>query len=252
MSDEDQRFGDRQPLNISHILSDGELSMKKILSLAALLLASLSAQANISVQGDGKLILVPNKATITLGVVSDGQTAAQALSANADAMKTLFQRLKDLGIADRDVQTIALHLTPKYRHVKDQEPVLIGYTASHQIAVTVRKVDDTGAVLDALVKDGANQVQGISFGVEENEKLMDEARMKAVVDARRKAELYASAGGVTVGKVVSISEVYSGWPTPKFFSLDEFRSAAPGTPIAKGEMTLSVSVSVVFAIGEAK
>jgi uncharacterized protein YggE len=167
-------------------------------------------------------------------------------------MKALFERLKKLGIADRDVQTIALNLTPKYRHVKDHEPELIGYTASHQITVTVRKVDETGTVIDALVQDGANQVQGISFGVEGSEKLMDEARVKAVADARRKADLYAAAAGVAVGKVVSISEVTVDWPQSRVWSLQEFKAAAPGTDIAKGEQHLSVNVTVVFGIAETK
>jgi uncharacterized protein YggE len=221
--------------------------MKKFLAVATLLLGTLSAQANITVQGEGKIVAVPNKAQITLGVVTDGKTATDALKTNSEAMKALFKKLTELGIADRDVQTVGLHLTPKYRPVKDQEPVLVGYTASHQITVTVRKVDDTGAVIDALVQDGANQVQGISFGLDDVEKLLDEARVKAVADARRKADLYAKAAGVSAGPVVSISEVNVGWPTPRVWSMEEFR-AIPGTPIAKGEQQLSVTVTMVFSL----
>src|SRR5262245_6140237 len=223
--------------------------MKKLLAMAAVLLSTLTAQANISVNGEGKITAIPNKAQITLGVVTDGKAAAEALAANSAAMRALFQTLKDLGIADRDVQTVALHLTPRYRQLPNHEQELIGYTASHQISVTVRKVDETGKVLDALVKDGANQVQGISFGLEDSEKLMDEARAKAVADARRKAELYATAAGVGVGKVLTISEVSVGWPAPRVWSLPEFQ-AAKDTPVAKGEQELSVSVTVVFAISE--
>jgi uncharacterized protein YggE len=236
---------------LSTILSEGEHVVKKILAVAAVLLASVAARADVTVQGDGKVTVLPNKAHITLGVTTDGKTASEALEANSKAMKALFKKLAELGIADRDVQTVALNLTPKYKHPKDQEPELIGYVASHQIGVTVRKVDETGTVLDALVQDGANQVQGISFGVEENEKLMDEARVKAVADARRKADLYAAAAGVSVGKVVTISEVNVGWPQARVWSPMEFK-ADTSTPIAKGEQQLSVTVTVVFSIAEAK
>ena len=225
--------------------------MKKLLTVAVMLLTSMTANANITVNGEGKVFGVPNKAQITLGVTTDGKTAAEALAANSDAMRRLFEALRALGIADRDVQTIALNLTPKYRHIKDHDPELVGYTASHQIAVTVRKVDETGLVLDALVKDGANQVQGISFGLEDSDKLMDEARTKAVEDARHKAELYAAAAGVTVGKVVTISEVSVGWPAPRVWSPAEFKAVA-GVPLAKGELQLSASITLVFAVGEAK
>src|SRR5262249_8678534 len=113
--------------------------MRTILATTLMLLTGLTAQANVTVNGEGKVTAVPTVGHILLGVVSEGKTAAEALAANSAAMKALFQTLASLGIADRDVQTTSVTLNPKYRQIKDHEPELVGYTASHQISVKVRK-----------------------------------------------------------------------------------------------------------------
>src|SRR5262245_59950471 len=126
-----------------------------LIAALALLTFTAAARADISVTGNGKVTVVPDIAYITLAVVTDGATASDAMDANSAAMKKLFALLGRLGVEERDVETTHFSVSPKYRHPKDGEPVLIGYTVTNQITVKVRKMNDTGKVLDALVKEGA-------------------------------------------------------------------------------------------------
>ena len=147
------------------------------------------------------------------------------------------------------MQTTGLRVEPRYVTPKDKAPELVGYTASYELNVTVRKLDDMGKVLDGLAANGANRNMGISFGCSDPEKLMDEARLKAAQDARKKADLYAAGLGCGVGLVQSIGEgqVYE----PVRYQFDAL--AAPGAKeaaiaIAAGQQELSVQVTVVFAV----
>src|SRR5262245_51795614 len=156
------------------------LVMRTVSALLAVLLSAVMAYANVTVTGEGKVSAVPDIAYLSVGVVSDGDTASAAMDANSAAMRNLFKLLKTVGIEDKDVKTASFSFGPKYRQLAGHEPELVGYTASHEVTVTVQRVDETGRVLDALVKDGANRVNGVSFGVKDTEKLLDEARKKAV------------------------------------------------------------------------
>jgi uncharacterized protein YggE len=229
--------------------------MKALAALTAVLLTALVARADIAVSGEAKLTVVPDIAHVSVGVVTDGKTAADALAANNTAMRALFKALEALGISERDIQTSSFTITPKYEtpvSVPEHPlpPVLVGYTVSNQITVTVRKVEKTGKVVDALVTDGANRVNGIGFGIGDTSKLMDEVRKLAVADARHRAELYAEAAGVSVGRVIQISENGVSFPPPRMYSKEEL--AAAGVPLARGELTVSANVTVVYAIGGQK
>lgn len=218
-----------------------------VCALVALLVGVSSARADVTVTGSGKITVLPDIAYITLAVVTDGATAAEALDANSAAMRRLFKLLEALGIAERDVQTSQFGVAPKYRRVKDGEPVLIGYTVTNQITVKVRKLDEAGKVIDALVKEGANRVSGITFAVEDPEKAMDEARAKAMADAARKAGIFAKGGNVTLGSVKSINESHNAPALRWHYELQ----AAPfkdGVPFKPGEQDLTVHVTVVYSI----
>jgi uncharacterized protein YggE len=214
-------------------------------SMLAVLCFGAAARAEIAVTGTGKVVVVPDIASITLAVVTDGSTAAQALEENNAAMRRLFKLLGDLGIAERDVQTSHFGVTPRYHQVKDQPPVLVGYTVTNQVTIRVRKLGDTGKVLDSLVKAGANQVSSITFAVADPEKQLDQARALAMANARKKAEKYAAAAGAAVGKVLRISE-------QQFAPQMEWRydlKAAASVPLAPGEQEVTVNVNVVYEIG---
>jgi uncharacterized protein YggE len=223
--------------------------MKALLaSLVALLFAGF-ASANVSVNGTGKVTYVPNLVYISVGVASDGKTANEAWQKNEEVVKKLFEVLKTYGIDPKDLKTTGLNISPRYVQHKDQEPELVGYTASYDLNVTVRKFDEAGRVMDALVDGGANRHMNLAFGHSDIEKMMDEARVKAAADARKRAELYVTASGASLGQVVSISEGQAF--TPQYFGYERLVKSDAGLPIAAGTQDLSVTIGVVYAINHA-
>jgi uncharacterized protein len=217
-------------------------------TLATLVFAGL-ASANVSVGGTGKVTYVPNLVHVSVGVSSDGSTANGAWQKNEEAVKKLFEVLRTFGIDPKDMKTTGLNISPRYVPHKDQEPELVGYTASYDLNVTVRKLADAGRVLDALVDNGANRRMNIALGHSDIEKLTNEACAKAALDARTKAELYVTASGASLGQVVSISEGQA--YTPHYQSFERLAKGDAGLPIASGTQDLSVSVMVVYAINHA-
>ncbi len=216
---------------------------------AALLATPAPAQttppAMISVTGEATISVPPDLAQIDGGVSSDAKTAREASDANNAAMGKVLLALKAAGIEEKDVQTSRLSLQPQYAPNRPGPSPVVGYRASNHVTVRVRDVTKIAGMIDTLVGAGANEIGGINFMVSQSSKLLDEAREKAVADARRKAEIFARAAGVTLGAPLSISEEGSPGPTP-------FRKMAGGmaasAPVAQGEETLSVTVSVSWAI----
>jgi uncharacterized protein YggE len=216
---------------------------------AALLNAPAWAQSApppaISVIGEASVSVAPDQAQIDGGVTSDAKTAREAAEANNAAMGKVLLALKGAGIEEKDIQTSRLSLQPQYAPNRTGPSPVTGYRASNRVTIRVRDVTKVASVIDVLVGAGANDIGGINFTVSQPSKHMDDAREKAVADARRKAEIFARAAGVTLGEPISISE--EGSPTPLFRG----KMAAPmavGAPVAQGEETLSVTVSVSWAI----
>ena len=170
--------------------------------------------STVTVAGTGTVSAAPDMAEITSGVVTQAPTAAQALAANSQAMERLLQALGALGIATRDIQTTNISVSPLRRQGREgQPPEITGYEVTNQVRVKVRDLAILGRVLDQQVGQGANLVYGIQFGRQEPEPLRDEARRRAMADARRKAELYAGAASLRVGRVVAVQE--TGAPSPR-------------------------------------
>jgi uncharacterized protein YggE len=203
----------------------------------------------ISVTGEGVISVAPDQAQIDAGVTSEGKTAREASDANNAAMGKVMLALKGAGIEEKDYQTSRLSLQPKYLPDRAGSSTVAGYHASNRVTVKLRDVTRTAAMIDILVGAGANEIGGINFMASQASKLTDEAREKAMTDARRKAELYAKAAGVTLGEALSISEEASTMPT---FRGKMAAPMAAGAPIAQGEETLSVTVNVSWAIKAAK
>jgi uncharacterized protein YggE len=221
--------------------------MKTTLATLALFLFAGLAPANITVTGTGKMAYVPDIVSVNAEVATDAKTATEAWQKNAAVVNKLFQVLEQYHIDAKDRRTTGLSVSPRYIHPKDKEPVLVGYTASYSLTITVRKLDDLGRILDGLVENGANRGMGISFGCSNPEKLQDEARQKAVAEARKKAEQMVTAAGGSLGGIVSITE--GQFAPPQYFRFEA--AAAPmdaGLAIAAGQQELAVSVTVVYAI----
>ena len=213
--------------------------------LAAPALAQVIPPAAISVTGEATVSVPPDLAEIEGGVTSEAKTAREASEANNAAMGKVLQALKGAGIEEKDIQTARLSLQPQSAPNRSGPSAIAGYRASNRVTVRVRDVTKVAGVIDTLVGAGANDIGGINFVVSQASKLLDEARERAVADARRKAEIYAKAAGVTLGAPLSISEEGNSAPAP-------YRRMAAGmavsAPVAQGEETLQVTVSVSWAI----
>jgi uncharacterized protein YggE len=221
--------------------------MKAVLATVAALVFTGLASANVTITGTGKVVYVPDLAKVFVGVSSDGTTAAEAWQKNAALVKKMIDALKALGIDPKDIKTVDLGVTPKYDTPKEKAPILVGYTVTYNLQVTVRKLDEVGTVLDRLVENGANRNVGISFGCSDMDKLMDQARLKAITEARKRAELYVTGAGASLGQVLSINEGnFNPWPMQRFELAKG--SAADSLPILSGEQELTVSVTVTYAI----
>jgi uncharacterized protein YggE len=202
-------------------------------------------ERTITVSGTGVVKAEPNVAHISTGVVTEGATAKEAITRNTAAMSKLVTGLKASGIAARDIQTTTFNIGSRYTQPKDGRPGTInGYQVTNQVRLTIRDVAKLGDVLDEAVALGANQINHIAFDIADAEALKDDARKQAIANARKKAELYASAAGVSLGEVLRIAEDGAGLsPVP------EGRLAMrAAVPIEPGTRLLEVEVHVTYAL----
>ncbi|MCB6178649.1 SIMPL domain-containing protein [Rhodobacter sp. Har01] len=225
------------------------LALALALPLAPLAAAAETAAppATITITGEASTEAVPDLATLSIGVTTVGETAAAALDGNSAAMQAVIDRLKAAGIEDRDLQTTGLSVNPNWDNSKSSSynGEISGYTASNILTVRIRALGGLGQILDAAVADGANTLNGLSFGLADPRPAMDEARKAAVLDARGKAELIAAAAGVSLGRVMSISEGGGyGAPIPMY----KAETAMAAVPVQQGEVSYSASVTIVYEI----
>lgn len=206
----------------------------------------------LEVSAEGRTTRVPDLATIRAGVVSQAPTAAAALSDNAQRMARVIAALKRAGVAERDVATSTVGLAPQYRYADNQPPTITGYQATNSVAIRFRDVARAGTILDALVAQGANQIDGPNLSIDKPDAALDEARTDAVKRARAKADVYAAAAGLRVVRMVSISEAGqdAGGPEPvRPMMMMRVQAEAAPTQIAPGEKDVTVTLSVRFLLG---
>lgn len=204
----------------------------------------------LAIVAEGGVTRVPDVATVTAGVVTQASGASAAMAENARRMAAAIAALKRAGVADRDIRTAALTLSPQYRYADNQPPALTGYQASNQLAVTLRDIKGAGPILDTLVAQGINQIDGPSLSVDAPEAAFDEARAQAIATARGRAQLYAKASGLAVRRIVSIEEQGGDAPQPPRPMMVMMARAKEGadTAVASGEQKLTVSVRVIFEL----
>ena len=230
----------------------------RLLSIAAALVLAGAVEAQtvtpeipprqVTVTGQGTVEARPDMATLSLGVVTEGATAGEALAANNTAMAAVMARLEEVGIAPRDMQTSLLNLQPRWTEPRDGQtrPEIDGYIASNALTVRVRELPALGDVISAAVADGANSFDGLSFGLEEPQPVEDEARREAVAEAERKARLFAEAAGVALGPVRSIVEATE-FRGPLMMEQAAFARDA-SVPIAPGEISLQATVTMSWEL----
>lgn len=203
----------------------------------------------ISVTGEGRATAPPDMATIHTGVVTQAPSASEALDQNNEAMERIMSVLEQQQIAPKDIQTSTFNVSPVYKQDRQgrQQPEIVAYQVTNQVRVNVRDLSKLGQALDALVEAGSNRLSGISFEIEDLREVLNQARQRAVADARHRAETYAEAAGVKVGKVLTISEQPVGIPRP-VYQARALAAEAAAVPVAAGEQELQVTVQVEFAL----
>jgi uncharacterized protein YggE len=223
--------------------------MKPVIATLALLFTTSLASANVTVSGTGKVSYAPDIGYVSVGISSDGATATEAWQKNSAIVKKVFEGLKALGLDPKDYHTSGLNLTPRYVTPNDKEPVLVGYTASYDLNVTVRNLAEIGKVLDRLVENGANRRMSIGMGCADPEKLLDQARQQAVLEARKKAQIYVTAAGGSLGPVVEITDGQN-VPQRSFEYLHSASAKDTALIIAAGQQELTVTVTATFTINQ--
>jgi len=206
----------------------------------------------ITVTGIGETESAPDIAFVTVGVVTTGARAQDAAQANAAATTKVMTALKQLGIAEKDLQTSGYSVNPQYEQnpqPRREGPRIIGYNVSNNVRATIRNLANIGKAIDASLEAGANNVHGVSFGLDAREKAESEALTNAVTEARRKADILARAAGVRITGVVQVHEGAVYRPQPMMMETAMFRrGAAAETPISPGELTISANVTVIYSI----
>ena len=216
-------------------------------------LAFSQQNTGIWVSGEGKVSVVPDVAILSLGVEVQTATVAEAQSYAATVMTSVLAELDNYGIAEKDIQTRHFSIYPVRRWTeKEGKEVLIGYRVTNTVTAKVRKVDDTGTIIDAVAKAGGDyiRINSISFTVDDPTPYYKEAREKAMADAETKAKQLADLGGIKLGKLTYINEG-GGLIAPVRNLYPEMAMPAPTvapTPISPGETEIRLSLQVAYSI----
>lgn len=211
--------------------------------------ASDATLLNISAQAEARR--VPDVATLSAGVVTQAVDGNTAMRENAVQMDKVMAAIKAAGIAERDIQTSGINLSPQYRYAENEAPKITGYQANNTVSLKVRDITKLGKVLDSLAAQGANQINGPSFEIDQPEPVHDEARLAALKKAQARAETYAKSLGLRVRRIVSISEGSQGGfrPMPMMAMASRSAKMEMDTAVSPGETTVSVNLDVVFELG---
>jgi uncharacterized protein YggE len=210
-----------------------------------------TSAGSITMEGRGSVSVSPDMAVITASVVTSGKTTEAALSENSSAIASVIEAVKGSGIEARDIQTSGFGIYPRYDHSKSTngQPDIVGYEIRNGVQVKVRDLAKLGGLLGLVVENGANAVDAIRFEVSNPEDKLDEARKKAVEDARHKADVFAAAAGVDLGAIVSITETGMEMPRPYMMRAEGMMMAKAGdVPIEAGEEQISANVTIRWSL----
>ncbi len=220
-------------------------------------MASEERVSTISVSGTGSVNVAPDLALISFGVVREAKTAREALTANNRAMSEVLQAMKDMGIADKDLQTSNFNISPRYHYPErnsdnsQPQPVITGYVVSNELAVRVRDLSKTGEILDLVVTLGVNSGGNIRFMNDKPEAFLEKARVAAVKNALSKANILATTAGVGLGRILEISEnANQPRPVPMAHTRMAAQEDAGSVPVASGENSYSVHVQISWEISQ--
>ena len=206
------------------------------------------AATTLNLSAAGEVKAAPDLASLSLGVVAEAPTAAAALADDSERMNRTIAALRRMGVADADIHTTGLNLQAQYAFTQGQPQRLTGYQASNQLTITVQDIARVGALLDAAVAAGADQVNGVSFALKDATAAEDAARLQAVAALRAKAELYAKASGYRVGRLVRLSEGGGGGQPIQPRPVMMMARAAAKTPVEAGQLDVRIEVDAVYEL----
>ncbi len=207
------------------------------------------AGTRLDISATGEVTRVPDLAIISAGVVTRASSARSALQQAANKMARVRAALTRAGVADRDIQTSNINLNPDYAYENNRPPRLTGYNASNQVTVRFRDIANAGEILDALVAEGANSINGPTLTIDRPEAALDEARTRAIAAGRSRAELYARGMGLRVVRVVAVSESGGSYPVPPPMPMMRAEAASDAsTRIDPGEQKLQVTLAMTFEL----
>lgn len=212
---------------------------------------AMFAATTLSLSAYGETRIAPDMATITVGVQTQAATAAEAMRANRERMSAMVATLRGAGIAERDIQTSNINLNPQYAYRENQPPRLTGYQASNDVTITARDLARLGPTIDAVVAAGANQINGIAFGLQNPKAAEDQARRAAVQALADKAALYAQATSHRVQRLVNLAEG-GGYtpqpPRPMMRMMAEAAAQSAPTPVEPGELRVRIDVTGIYEL----
>lgn len=231
------------------LLAAAAIAVPAVASAQATAVIQPLAGTRLDIAASGEVTRVPDIAVISTGVVTRAATATAAIQQNANRMERVRAALRRAGIDDKDIQTSSISLNPDYVYVERQPPRLTGYQASNQVSVRFRDIRKTGEILDALVAEGANQINGPTLTIDKPEAALDEARLRALAAGRARADLYARGLGMRVVRLLSVSESGGYAPPPMpMYARAEMAAQDASTKIDPGEQKVSVSVAMSFEL----
>jgi uncharacterized protein len=198
----------------------------------------------------GESLVVPNVAMVTAGVQTNAADAATAMRNNADQMARVMAALKKSGIPEKDIQTQSINLSAQYRYEENKPPIVTGYQATNSVTVRFRDISKSGAILDTLVREGANQINGPTLIFDNPAAAHDAARMQAIKTLQSRAQAYAKSVGMSVKRIVAITENADGGvhPLPVATMAMDASEARAKTSVSAGEQSIGVTVSAVFEL----
>jgi len=229
------------------------------IAATALTLPAAALAANVEIATGGPVVelnvyesveVAPDTATIGAGVTTEAPTATEALRQNSAEMQKVIARIKALGVAEKDIQTTGINLNARYDYDQTtQRQVFRGYMASNRVSVILRKIDDTGRVLDALVEAGANDINGPTFSIDDDTAAKDAARKRAVERAQAQAKAYAAMLGYDGAKVLAISEGLTGnSPMPQMAEMRLSATKVDAAPVQPGMVQAGVNISITYEL----
>jgi uncharacterized protein YggE len=206
----------------------------------------------VSFSGQGKVTAKPDVATVDVSIVTEGSTSKAAQDSNSTKSKALTDYLKGQGIEDKDIKTSSYNIYPQYTYPTATRPQISGYQVTQTVNVKIRDLDKVNTILDGVVSAGVNQVNQLQFMVDDTEKLKQEARAKAIADAKSKADAMEDQIDVRLGRIVNFSENYNGFP-PIYYAKDMIMNASEGRggggpSIPTGENEIIVDVQITYQI----